>query len=205
MWESPKRVRTRCDMLHLAMNIISTICLVAISVSLMSAGVYTVHKVQELQRTYHPERLGQVFDKASSALDTLHATTKMLQSTRDDESVSTLPQLFTDARATMEQTHASLLLGQALLQVPELKTMLRNIPDVITSFKDSLPQEKQFYDTIGRVLSDTSWVTHFSDSLVELSSSVDTLDVQRLLDESQAWRNMSFSTMAKLRRIVHDL
>jgi len=187
------------------MSVVSTICLVVISVSLLTAGVYTVRTVNDLRRTYHPERLGQMFDQASSALSTLHDTTKLLQRTHDDDSVQTLPQMFDDARVTMEQAHASLTLGQGLLQVPELKLVLQHIPEAIDAFRESLPKNEQFYESMGHALADISWITHLSSSLSELSSSVDMLDVERLLTESQSWRNISLTTAYKFKRILGNL
>lgn len=187
------------------MSVISTICLLTITVALLGAGVYTVHTVERLQKTYHPEKLGNMIDQASSALSSLHATTKMLQSSRDDETANTLPIMFADARATMEHAHASLTLGKGLLDVPELKMVLHTMPRVVTLLHDILPSDDDFYHNLGHALADLTWITQLSESLTELSSSVHTLDVEHLLSESQAWRNMSLSTIHKLKRMLNDL
>lgn len=198
-------IATRCDVLRTTMSVISTICLVCISVTLLSAGVYTVRTVEHLQKTYHPERLGSIFDQASSALDTFHATTSMLQSSPEDTNMQILPHMFQDARATMEHAHASLSLSEGLLKVPELKLMMRKMPIVIQALHDALPKDDAFYHNLGLALSDLTWVDHLAKSLTELSSSVHMLDVEHLLSESQAWRNMSLTTVHKLKRILNDL
>ena len=113
--------------------------------------------------------------------------------------------MFEDARATMEHAHASLTLSEELLKVPELQRFLHNIPVVIQALHDALPHDHAFYGHLGSALADLKWVNHLSDSLIELSSSVHTLDIEHLLSESYAWRNMSMTTVHKLKRILGEL
>lgn len=199
-----KPLPTRCDILRTTMSVISTVCLMVITVALLSAGVYTVHTVERLQKTYHPEKLGTMFEQASSALSSLHATTTMLQSTHE-ESSNSLPHMFSDARATMEHAHASLTLSKGLLGQPEIIDMLHNIPVVIQALRDSLPQDEIFYSSVGYALSNITWITHLGNTLSELSSSVNSIDVDHLLSESKAWRNMSLSTVHNIKRILHGI
>lgn len=204
-WEPIKPIRTRCDLLRTLMSVVSTLCLLVISTTLLGAGVYTVHTVEKLQSTYHPEKLGNVFDKASSALESFHKTATMLQRSHGESSESVLPTMLQDARLTMSNAHDSLVLGHELLQTPEVKTVLRELPKAVELLRAALPHDDNFYKSIGLALSDLSWVYQLTGSLISLSTSVDSLDVDNLLVESQAWRNMSVVTVSKLKSILHGI
>lgn len=204
-WEPIKPIRTRCDLLRTLMSVVSTLCLLVISTTLLGAGVYTVHTVEKLQSTYHPEKLGNVFDKASLALESFHKTATWLQRSHGESSENVLPSMLQDARLTMSNAHDSLVLGHQLLQIPEIKTVLREVPNAVELLRTTLPRDDNFYKSIGLALSDLSWVYHLTGSLTDLATSVDSLDVNNMLVESQAWRNMSVMTVSNLKRILHGI
>lgn len=61
-------------------SVITAICLVFISVSIITTGVYIVRSVSYAQETYHPEKLTSMISDIGDTVSTIHKTTHLLGS-----------------------------------------------------------------------------------------------------------------------------
>ena len=73
-------VRNRFDTIQTISSVITAVCLLVLTISLLVAGSYTVTTVNKLQSTYHPEKLASIISDASDTMTTIHKTTSMLKS-----------------------------------------------------------------------------------------------------------------------------
>lgn len=80
MYSSKEPIRTRFDWVRTVASVTTAVCLVAILLTFVVGGAYTVQTVNKLQSTYHPEKLGTMIADASDAIHTIHSTTSMLKS-----------------------------------------------------------------------------------------------------------------------------
>ena len=79
---SSKPITTRYDFFRTVAQAITAACLLTLTIGFLVAGTYTVHKVEEVQSTYHPEKLASLMNTAADTMETLHKTTHMLGSGR---------------------------------------------------------------------------------------------------------------------------
>jgi len=124
MYTSKEPVRTRFDFLQTVASVVTAVCLLVITITLVVIVSYSVETVHHLQSTYHPEKLAAIISDASDAIHTIHSTTSMLKS-----------------------SHREI-------------TIMDDFNRLITTLK-------------------------------ELSSSLNTLEVEKILQESSSWRSMS--------------
>ncbi len=130
-------VRNRFDTIRTISSVISAVCLLVLTISLMVAGSYTVTTVNKLQSTYHPERLASLISDASDTMSIIHKTTSMLKSSRGEITI---------------------------------------------------------FDDVGKLIK----------SVEDLSQALQALQINHVIDESQAWRHMSENVLLKLKQTLSD-
>lgn len=87
MFSTKEPMRTRFDVVRTVAQVVTAVCLLAITISMVVAGAYTVTTVTKLQATYHPERLASIISDASDTMATIHKTTNMLKSSKNGGSI----------------------------------------------------------------------------------------------------------------------
>lgn len=137
MYSAKEPVRTRFDIVRTAAEVVTAVCLLAITITLVVGGAYTVETVHHLQSTYHPEKLGSIIADASDAIHTIHSTTTMLKSSRGGPTVM---------------------------------------------------------DDLNRLIT----------SLEELSTSLNRLQVNKVLEESSSWRSMSEHFVDSVKKTLNE-
>lgn len=75
-----KRNTSWQEQLRTIASVITAICLVFISISIVTTGVYIVRSVSYAQETYHPEKLTSMISDIGDTVSTLHKTTLTLRS-----------------------------------------------------------------------------------------------------------------------------
>jgi len=68
------------EQLRTISSVITAFCLVFISVSLITTGVYVVRTLSYAHETYHPEQLGSMLSDIGDTVSTIHKTTHLLGS-----------------------------------------------------------------------------------------------------------------------------
>tara|TARA_B100000795_G_scaffold215712_1_gene169567 strand:+ start:1373 stop:1774 length:402 start_codon:yes stop_codon:yes gene_type:complete len=68
------------EQLRTISSVITAVCLVFISVSIITTGVYLVHSISYVQETYHPEQLTSMISDIGDTVSTIHKTTHLLGS-----------------------------------------------------------------------------------------------------------------------------
>lgn len=68
------------EQLRTISSVITAVCLVFISVSIITTGVYLVHSISYVQETYHPEKLTSMISDIGDTVSTIHKTTHLLGS-----------------------------------------------------------------------------------------------------------------------------
>ena len=74
-------------MVRTTASVVTAVCVLAIAITLVVGGAYTVETVHHLSSTYHPEKLGAMISDASEAIHTIHSTTSMLKAGRGDTDI----------------------------------------------------------------------------------------------------------------------
>lgn len=111
---------------------VSMVCLVAIAVALISAGVYTVHVVTSLEENHN--NLGSMMSDGKEALQS----------------------------------------ANHFLQASQMNPLLQDFHNLI-------------------------------EVMAQLAKSIDKIEVERVLGESEAWRNMSTNAMVKIAKSILEL
>ena len=127
-----KPVITWQEQVRTVASVLSALCLVAITVAIVSAGVYTVHVVSSLEENH--SNLGSMVSDGKEALQS----------------------------------------ANHFLQASQMNPLLQDFHNLI--------------EVMG-----------------QLSKSIDNIEVQRVLGESEAWRNMSSNAMVKLAKSILEL
>lgn len=70
---------TNFETIRTIASVVSAVCLIAITIEMLIAGVVASQTVHHLHSTYHPERIGSIIGNASDILNTVHQTTHTLQ------------------------------------------------------------------------------------------------------------------------------
>ena len=81
-WQGKDAIRTRFDVIRTVASVVTAACLLSLTIGFFAAGAYTVRTVNQLQSTYHPERLQSIISDASDTMKTIHQTTTMLKSSK---------------------------------------------------------------------------------------------------------------------------
>jgi len=120
------------EQVRTASAIVSALCLVAITVAIVSAGVYTVHIVTSLEENH--SNLGSMMSDGKEALQS----------------------------------------ANHFLQASQMNPLLQDFHNLI--------------EVMG-----------------QLAGSIDKIEVERILGESEAWRNMSTNAMVKIAKSILEL
>tara|TARA_B100000795_G_scaffold97757_1_gene71720 strand:+ start:662 stop:1060 length:399 start_codon:yes stop_codon:yes gene_type:complete len=68
------------EQLRTISSVITAVCLLFISISIVTTGVYLVHSISYVQETYHPEKLTSMISNIGDTISTIHKTTHLLGS-----------------------------------------------------------------------------------------------------------------------------
>ena len=68
------------EQLRTISSVVTAVCLLFISISIVTTGVYIVRSVSYAQETYHPEKLTSMISDISDTVSTIHKTTHLLGS-----------------------------------------------------------------------------------------------------------------------------
>jgi len=68
------------ELLRTISSVITAVCLLFISISIVTTGVYIVRSVSYAQEAYHPEKLTSMISDISDTVSTIHKTTHLLGS-----------------------------------------------------------------------------------------------------------------------------
>jgi len=76
-----KQQPSNCSTLNTVSNVITAFFLAVLTIGLMVGGTWTAKTVNQLQRTYHPDKISNIIDNLSDTVSVIHNTTHMLHST----------------------------------------------------------------------------------------------------------------------------
>jgi hypothetical protein len=134
---SSKPIATRYDFFRTVAQAITAACLLTITIGFLVAGTYTVHKVEEVQTTYHPEKLASLMNTAAETVETLHKTTHMLGASRQMQIFDDLHRLVGAAEAmskNLEHMPMDKLLEESQTWRKASGNFLRGIKSTIDEF-----------------------------------------------------------------------
>lgn len=139
MFPVKEPVATRFDVIRTISMVITAVCLLFMSISMIVAGAYTVSTVNNIQNTYHPERLASMLSDASDAIHTIHSTTSMLKSSENGtpdimEHVAKLIETVEDLSEALKTLHIENVLTESshwrVMATSMLKGLKQGIPDL---------------------------------------------------------------------------
>lgn len=139
MFPPKEPVVTRFDIIRTVSMVITAVCLLFISITMIVAGAYTVSTVTHIQNTYHPERLSSMLSDASDAIHTIHSTTSMLQSSEHGtpnimEHVAKLIETVEDLSTALKTLHVDNILLESTqwrdMATSMFKGLKNGLPDL---------------------------------------------------------------------------
>ena len=139
MFPSKDPVVTRFDTIRTVSMVITAVCLLFISISMIVAGAYTITTVNHIQNTYHPEQLTSMLSDASDAIHTIHSTTSMLKSSEHGtptvmEHVAKLIATVEDLSAALKTLHVDNILSESThwrdMATSMLKGLKQGLPEL---------------------------------------------------------------------------
>lgn len=103
-------------------SLISALCLLLITISIVTLGISLIHTVATIQETYHPDKISTMIDDISNVVSTLHKTTLHLGSSQMQPVVSDFHNLI-EGIGSLSTSLQQLQVGKMLVESQKWRNM----------------------------------------------------------------------------------
>ena len=160
---------------------------------------HILHQVTPLMQQ-SPQMVSQLLETSQNIKDIMGHPV-ITQLTDLAPLLQSLPQMVEQVQSTSLTTHKMTQQVERMLQSPFLQKTTTDLQHTAHVLTTEISQIIALFEKHENLFKDLSWVEHLSSGVEELSISLNKLPFNKILEETQQWRNMS----TKLGSLIHAI